>query len=511
MRAESDDVSVSYNRPAIAKLAASIARGSAAVLVGAGISRRLGYPDWNGLLEQMRNVIQERRPKGAAPLALPKGGDALWRAEKYRALMGDAYGPFIKNLFRAGEDAKLSTDACLRHLCALPFAFYLTTNYDRSLERAHALLHGRTLDSFHFEDEAKITRFLLGLHGGARQDVCVHVHGLHDELRGLVLTESDYQRRYLQTDEHRFKLLLMFASHSIVFVGFSLADLDLLNVPREMKAKLRFEDTRHFAVLPFEDDKEAELAEHRDSLASKYAIEPILYKVTKDAEGRRNFEGLVQVLEEIRAAVERAQTGAPSPAGGRATELPVKGVDTLSATREPITTKDTGTLSATLGRITTKDAGTRGFGTPAESTRGGPARRGVPGGRVEAVVAYEPGPVRFPDDPQKGRWGERAERDGLRLSAVVRERAGAAGWFEAELRVDARTAAAQGDVTFHLHDTFDPPHVTQPLTRGRAALTVVVWGAFTVGALVRLDGRQIPLELDLTTLEEAPPRFRESG
>lgn len=480
MHTESRDVSVSYNGAAIAKLAASIASGTAAVLVGAGISRRLDYPDWNGLLDRMLHEIQARRPRGAAPLALPKGGDPLWRAEKYRRLLGDAYGEFIRREFEAMGDAKLRADLCLQHLCAIPFAFYLTTNYDRSLERAYALLQRRPLDSFHFEDEAKVTRFMLGLSGGARQDVCVHVHGLHDDLRGLVLTESDYQRRYLQTDEHRFKLLLLFASHSIVFVGFSLADLDLLNVPREMKAKLRFDDTRHFAVLPFEAEQEEHLAAHRDSLASKYAIEPILFKVTRDAGGRPDFEGLVQVLADIRAASEHA------PAGRARHEAPAA---------RPEATRSLGLE--------------RGV---AEPTRGSRGRRGAPAGRSEAAVAFEPGPLRYPDDPQKGRWGERASRDGFGLSAVVRERPGAPGWFEAELRVATPlAAAAKGDVTFHLHDTFDPPSVTQPLAGGHATLTVVVWGAFTVGALVRLDGRQIPLELDLATLEGAPRRFRESG
>lgn len=110
------------------------------------------------------------------------------------------------------------------------------------------------------------------------------------------------------------------------------------------------------------------------------------------------------------------------------------------------------------------------------------------------------------DDPQKGRWGGKAESNGRLLSAVVRGK----NWFKIVLKVqsvDPSTPLA-GKVTFHLHDTFNPPKVTVPVKHGVAKLELGAYGAFTVGA--EADGGSTHLELDLADIVKAPPKFRKS-
>jgi hypothetical protein len=113
-----------------------------------------------------------------------------------------------------------------------------------------------------------------------------------------------------------------------------------------------------------------------------------------------------------------------------------------------------------------------------------------------------------PDDPQKGRWGGRAESNGLLLRAKV-EATGDEDWFDIELGVcvtGQRTLS--GQVVFHLHDTFENDRIEVPVKDNSAVWRTQGWGAFTVGA--EADEGRTRLELDLSKIEAAPKRFREN-
>lgn len=107
-----------------------------------------------------------------------------------------------------------------------------------------------------------------------------------------------------------------------------------------------------------------------------------------------------------------------------------------------------------------------------------------------------------PDDPHKGRWGSQSGRKGYRLSASVRPIS--ADWFSITMQVTGETLI--GDVTFHLHPTFQPDTMTVSSTKGRAEVEVMAYGAFTVGAVINQD--QTFLELDLAEIADAPAAFR---
>lgn len=113
-----------------------------------------------------------------------------------------------------------------------------------------------------------------------------------------------------------------------------------------------------------------------------------------------------------------------------------------------------------------------------------------------------------PDDPQKGRWGGKAENNGRALTAQI-SHADEPDWFLVSLKVEpsrTRGKALTGQVTFYLHPTFTPDRVTVEVENGKAEYEVYSYGAFTVGAVA--DGGKTKLELDLSTLPDAPARFK---
>lgn len=113
------------------------------------------------------------------------------------------------------------------------------------------------------------------------------------------------------------------------------------------------------------------------------------------------------------------------------------------------------------------------------------------------------------DDPWKGAFGGRAEANARRLTATVTPLPHRPEWFSVELAVAStapRKAPLTGTVRFFLHDTFSNPQPVVPVQNGRAEISLLAWGAFTVGAVA--DDGSTRLELDLAELPGVPEPFR---
>jgi hypothetical protein len=136
----------------------------------------------------------------------------------------------------------------------------------------------------------------------------------------------------------------------------------------------------------------------------------------------------------------------------------------------------------------------------------------VNSGHRRGEAAEGDGLEECPDDPNRGRWGGKSERDGFRVTANVRPNPRLPEWFDIELTVErvAPTTAAVQEAVFHLHPTFNPARQQRRFeANDKAKLELTAYGAFTVGVDVeQRSGPPIQLELDLAALEDAPLLFR---
>jgi len=124
----------------------------------------------------------------------------------------------------------------------------------------------------------------------------------------------------------------------------------------------------------------------------------------------------------------------------------------------------------------------------------------------------KPGPVLDDDDPQKGRWGGEAQRDGRRVTVELLNTFSRTFLFN--VVVDSTDGSPlEGPVIFHLHDTFPKSviHIRKISEGNRAVLEEVTsYGAFTIGVQVKNGrGEWIGLEYDLSRLKELPQQFKE--
>lgn len=112
-------------------------------------------------------------------------------------------------------------------------------------------------------------------------------------------------------------------------------------------------------------------------------------------------------------------------------------------------------------------------------------------------------------DPNKRKFGEKAEQPGRRLTATLHPAAGAdSAACQVRLRVEPVGAAPplEGDVVFLLHPTFGSrARQVVRATGGVAQLAFTSWGAFTVG--VEADDGATRLELDLESVPGGTAKF----
>lgn len=416
-------------------------------LLGAGTSVASGYPDWSGLLDALNKKATAMSPKYRT--LVRELNDPAWQAEEYRRIIGE---PGFCEVLTSQFGPRGQVGEALQIISQLGFRHLLTTNYDPCIEHAYAARGGvHVLD---WSDEAGLRRFFVDLSADPPQPYLLYLHGRYGEPEKVILTESSYAGRYMRSDDARNKLFAIFLTQPVVFIGFSVNDPDLNHLMREVNARLGSGTPRHFALMGYEVEDERELI--RSRFLGKYGIAPVFYQLTRTRtpDGKKTIEDHGHVVD-LLAAIHQELHGRP-PQVSRVERAP-SFADT--APEQP------------------------------------------------AALPLDP------LDEQKGRWGGQEKRNGRVLSVrdVAEKIPGQVLTFNlvVESTPDAG-APLEGEVIFHLHQTFHPRVQPVPVQNGRAVLKIVsAYGAFTVGA--QADGRATALELDLarTPHPDLPDWFRE--
>ncbi len=195
-------------------LARQIRERKVVLFAGAGLSAQLDLPTWSGLMAHMASEL------GYDPDVLIRpGADYLQIAEYYRLEKGSV-GPLRSWMDRSWhvDDERLRTSRVHNQIVDLEFPFIYTTNYDRNIERTFDL-RGKKY--------SKVVAMLDVAEARAELPHIVKFHGDFDDDASLVLTESDYFERLDFDTPLDIKFQADVLGRSILFVGYSLADLNL--------------------------------------------------------------------------------------------------------------------------------------------------------------------------------------------------------------------------------------------------------------------------------------------
>jgi hypothetical protein len=182
------------------------------LFVGAGLSQNLGLPSHRRLIEHLAEEL------GYDPNLFATHGDHLTLAEYYQIEKG-SIGPlrsWMDRAWHAGVD--ISKSELHKLIVDLNFPIIYTTNYDRWLESAHDQYHRRYVKIANVGDLAKVESNLTQI---------VKFHGDFEDDKSIVLTESSYFERMDFESPLDLKLRSDLLSKSVLFIGYSLADINL--------------------------------------------------------------------------------------------------------------------------------------------------------------------------------------------------------------------------------------------------------------------------------------------
>lgn len=275
-----------------------IRRRKVATFVGAGISAAAGYPGWGDALRGLGKKLVDVDDSEV---------DRLLNEEQYLALaqiLSDAsqiqLNNHVSTTFRVKaniEENRSRIPEVIKLLPRLCSGAMVTTNFDTLIE-----------DWFKSKGAPEFDGFLLGLQQNSnfvqkllKGDRCLlKLHGDASQPETYVFTEDQYRQGYGE-GEIDFRLQLpkalrqLYISHSLLFLGCSLAQDKTMELFKQVKDKGQFVIPEHFSLLadPLTDKREVDLLAKQETEERLFGIgiRPIWYS------GNDNHMMLTKLLE----------------------------------------------------------------------------------------------------------------------------------------------------------------------------------------------------------------------
>jgi hypothetical protein len=272
--------------------------------VGSGPSMDAGLPSWADLVDLVAKhagaaeVAQDgafvsARASGNLPLAFEYLADALGR----RVLV-EAVENALPSSHRPGRMHEL--------LAALPFAGYITTNYDLMLEASLRERGEPWISVGNKPDEARKL-------AGGNDKLVWHLHGaveMPSDRSRLVLEQRDYDDVYRVGSEVLEHLKALLLQRRLIFVGFGFNDFDVSGLLRRIGGML---DPTRYAFGFVEKRADFSTDTGRRIFLTKHNIDVIPYRVRGNS--HRQLTDMLEVYANL--AVPRTLPGTPAPQAPR--------------------------------------------------------------------------------------------------------------------------------------------------------------------------------------------------
>jgi hypothetical protein len=155
---------------------------------------------------------------------------------------------------------------------------YITTNYDNFLVQAIEAQTGprrrrarREVCRWHEAGQPKRSPGgLVDLEASPEEPVVFHLHGILDDLPSMVLTEDDYLDFLMAISEVQElippRIEKAFSSSALLFLGYSLEDLNFKVLFRKLATYLRRNEGARHASVQLKPSKENPTAEELESI-----------------------------------------------------------------------------------------------------------------------------------------------------------------------------------------------------------------------------------------------------
>jgi hypothetical protein len=193
------------------------------LFAGAGLSAQAGLPSWRALLKDVINATVDTAMEDDDARAelehMLADGKLLQIADHCKDKLGP--GGYTQLLAERLADTGRPVPEAHRLAVRLPFRAWVTTNYDKLLERAYQQERGGSPKTLTNRDTEALGRLLFD---GA--PFILKAHGDLDKPDSLVFTSRDYRDLIHGSAAFSAAFSAILITHSVLFVGYSLADPD---------------------------------------------------------------------------------------------------------------------------------------------------------------------------------------------------------------------------------------------------------------------------------------------
>jgi len=215
----------------IERWAKSLEGGAAAVFIGAGLSRRAGYPDWRTLLADIAkelglDIEAEHDLAAVAQYSLNR---AARKRNKLTRLIVDHFPP------------KADAPEPFRILARLPVRHIWTTNYDKLAETAWAQ-EAKLLDVKSRNDD-------LGFDRSWAHATLYKMHGSVDHPTEVVIAKDDYELYRRERPGFLQVLTGQLVTKQMLFLGFSFTDPNLAHLFASIREAFQDDGPEHYAIV----------------------------------------------------------------------------------------------------------------------------------------------------------------------------------------------------------------------------------------------------------------------
>lgn len=282
--------------------------------VGAGLSRLLEYPSWEGLADKaigelrkkkIINYYTEERINNTIKDPLQK----LSIFESYYKHDSDEYRKFYSQIFN--EDKRDRKNNPYDLLANREFnAAFITTNIDAEI--MNALRNKDSAANVSGPDDLSVTPSLPKNYqikldvNELKHDKVAMIHGRYNDPKNIVMSNFDYIQKYYREDDISHFLKDVFKQKTVIFIGYGLAELPILatiidsetkNQPQRENSNSEDGLNNHYLLLDsFENEKDLQYI--YQNYFRNFNIKIIPYHLDEESYSR-----IITVLESWRVAL----------------------------------------------------------------------------------------------------------------------------------------------------------------------------------------------------------------
>lgn len=234
--------------------------GELVVFVGAGASMLCGSPDWRGFANQVVGALEKGSVLGFLEAEQLRGLGDSRRTLSIAMALAKEKGIAIDFDGILHPTKPEAIGSVLYELLSGLRPVFVTTNYDKWLDDAGPEEVSMEIrvggESEPAKGPSRRPKYYLREHLSsallAERGAVIHLHGSYTEPSSMVVSLKDYIKHYADPRVQAF-LSAMFKNHTVLFVGYGLAELEVLDHIIRSNESLRTgtAEPRHFLLYAY--------------------------------------------------------------------------------------------------------------------------------------------------------------------------------------------------------------------------------------------------------------------